>query len=176
MANPREESKVLHLVVSEPNSPEESPKVAEVVQARDPGRGGRVLVRWSSEAGRVQQAWACTMAGVEPQPGQHVLLSHPSNWPEPVVTGCLAVEGHASLRLQPGQHLTIEDAEGQPLVHLHGSEGGPVMKFAQPDVSLQAAGKLRLIAEGIELQAAKAGVTVQAEGDTVVRGRTIQLN
>ncbi|MCP3720292.1 hypothetical protein [Paraburkholderia sp. CNPSo 3281] len=159
---------------------------AEVTDTHHPDSPGRVRVRWHSALGEALECWLQCLSGQRPRRGDRVLLEQPSNWPEPLVTGILAPaaaggeapDTHASqtVKLAPDECVQIDDAHGKPLVQILASSAGPVVRLMSPNVNFEAAGKLSLRAQALELEAGRGGVDIRTEADTVVRSRYIRLN
>ncbi|MDR3099718.1 MAG: phage baseplate assembly protein V, partial [Paraburkholderia sp.] len=166
----------------------------EVTDTHHPDSPGRVRVRWLSSHGEAVERWLQCLRGQRPRMGDRVLVEQPANWPEPLVTGILAAgagggagSGEAvepdpgphpsqTLKLAPEECVRIDDANGTPLVQILASSAGPVVRLMSPDVSLEAAGKLSLRAQTLELEAGRGGVDIRTEADTLVRSRYIRLN
>jgi hypothetical protein len=68
--------------------------VGECLDVGNPSLVGRVLVRWSLYIGPGGSAWLPTLHGVPVRAGDRVLVTQPSNVPEPVVVG--VIDGIAS--------------------------------------------------------------------------------
>lgn len=165
--------------------------VAECLDTHNPHLPRRVFVRTRDEDGKPITAWVPTLAELRPRIGQKLLLSKPDNWPEPVVIGVLAglardpeeaLEPLAEpasgprLELAQGETLAITGPEGQPLLELTSTPEGPRVTLLQSNVTVDMPGVLRLAADRIELSGGEGGVDIRADGDTVVRSRTIRLN
>lgn len=181
----------------EPEAPARAPATqgllaGEVIDTHHPDGPGRVRVRWLDAHGETLERWLVCLRGQRPRRGDRVLVEQPANWPEPLVTGAFAANAeahgafawqedpdtHAShaMRLAPDQCVQIDDAHGKPLVRILASSAGPVVRLMSPNVSLEAAGKLSLRAQTLELEAGGGGVDIRTEADTVVRSRYIRLN
>jgi hypothetical protein len=165
--------------------------VGECLDTHNPHLPRRVLVRARDQDGMPVTAWLPTLADLRVRAGHKLLLSKPDNWPEPVVIGVIAglerpeddaqqtsvpAPEQPSLRLEQGQAVVITDPAGQPLLELHATIDGPRIALLGADVSLDAAGCLRIGAERIELCARAGGVDIRTDGDAVVRARVIRLN
>ena len=166
----------------------------EVTDTHHPDSPGRVRVRWLSAQGEAVERWLPCLRGQQPRKGERVLIEQPANWPEPLVTGILAAgvaagvgeagepdTQHANqtaqtVKLAPDECVQFDDAHGQPLVQILASSTGPVVRLMSPNVNLEAAGKLSLRAQTLELEAGRGGVDIRTEADTVVRSRYIRLN
>jgi hypothetical protein len=70
--------------------------VGECLDTRHPSLAGRVLVHWSLYTGPGGSAWLPTLHGIPVCAGDRVLLTQPSNAPEPIVLG--VIDGFAPLR------------------------------------------------------------------------------
>lgn len=170
--------------------------VGEVVDTHHPDATGRIKVRWAEASGTPLERWLACLRNIKPRRGERVLLEQPGNWPEPLVVGsfdavdvcdaCDAgsadtasahdVERAASLKLEPGQCVSIADAQGKVLMQVHASQEGPVVRFLESNVEFEAAGKLRLAAQTLEFEGGRGGIDLRTEADTVVRARYIRLN
>jgi len=160
-----------------------TPLVGECVDVRHPTLLGRVLVRW--DAGVSSEQWLAVLQGLAVRVADRVLLLKPANWAEPLVVG--VVDGFArrpeprrttaaEIALLPDESLRVTGADGATLIEVLASPSGPVVKLAQPDVTLELPGALRLSARSIELRAREGAATVTATGDVDLRGETINLN
>lgn len=184
-------------VAPQPAAPARAPAtqgllVGEVTDTHHPDSPGRVRVRWLSPHGGTLERWLHCLRGQRPRMRDRVLVEQPVNWPEPLVTGILADAigggeavgpgsepdphaGHA-MKLAPDECVRIDDAHGQPLVQILASSAGPVVRLMSPNVNLEAAGKLSLRAQTLELEAGRGGIDIRTEADTVLRSRYIRLN
>jgi hypothetical protein len=158
--------------------------VARCLSLAHPVLHGRVLCELTTAEG-VRELWAPALRGLAIREGDHVLLSQPSNWLEPLVVG--VVDGHARrpeaarapaarLALARDETLVVEGAEGQPLVELRQAEEGPVVRLLQHDVHLELEGALRVSARSIALAARAGEARIEATSDVVVSGEAIRLN
>lgn len=167
--------------------------VGECLDTHHPHLPRRVLVRVRDESGKPISAWLPTLVELRIRVGNKLLLSKPDNWPEPVVLGVLggldapapepdlslATEPASSdpqLRLEQGETLQVTGPEGQPLLTISATVDGPVVKLLRSNVEIDMPGVLRIGADRIELAAREGGVDIRADGDTIVRSRTIRLN
>ena len=116
--------------------------------------------------------------------GDRVLLAQPQGWQECIVTGALGGEPTAPqvpadherrVTLQPGEVVRFVAHDGKPLVTVRQSPEGPLVELGEGNVELKAGRTLRLSAQAVEITASTS-IDVRADGDTVVRGRTIRLN
>jgi hypothetical protein len=114
-----------------------------------------------------------------------VLAQHPSNWPEPIVTG--VIDGYAqrpdvpraavaTIALKSDEAILVTTAEGAPLLELRGTDQGPVARLLTTTADLEAPGDLRLTAKSIELNATGGSVTINASDEVTVKGESIRLN
>ena len=62
------------------------------------------------------------------------------------------------------------------LLQMAASSDGPVVRLLNQNVNIEAAGKLRLCAQTLELEGGRGGVDIRTEADTVVRSRFVRLN
>ncbi|WP_321930432.1 hypothetical protein [Paraburkholderia guartelaensis] len=166
--------------------------VGEVIDTHHPDCPGRVRVRWFDTHGEMVERWLACLHGQWPRRGDRVLVEQPANWAEPLVTGVFAAgaaepvtpasqENHDTqashaMKLAPDHCVQIDDARGKPLVQILASNAGPVVRLMSPDINLEAAGKLSLRAQTLELEAGRGGVDIRTDADTVVRSRYIRLN
>jgi hypothetical protein len=81
----------------------------------------------------------------------------------------------STLRLEPGQSVSIIGHEGPPLLSVRQTEGGLNLELDQDQIELEARRRLRLSAHSIEMAAAPGGVDVRTKGDAVTRARAIRL-
>ena len=154
--------------------------VADVLEERHPVLSGRVRIAGSGELPR----WVPTLRGLSVREGDRVLVARAAGSDEPTVVGVLdglrprqAVPVDArTIELRPGEVLSIHSADGRPLLELRPSDAGPVLCLADPDLTLDVPGALRLLADRIELRARHGGVTVDARDDVALRGEVIHLN
>lgn len=158
--------------------------VGECVDARHPTLVGRLLVRWAA-AGGEQERWLPSLHGLAVRAHDRVLVSQPSNWPEPIVTG--VVDGFAMrpeiprtealrIALHSDEVLRIATADDKPLVEVFASETGPVIRLMTDGVDLELPGALRISAASIDLVARQGEVRVNATDDVIVQGENIHLN
>ncbi|WP_437482581.1 hypothetical protein WME75_41135 [Sorangium sp. So ce1014] len=158
--------------------------VGECVDARHPTLIGRLLVRWATPLGP-QERWLPSLHGLAVRAHDRVLVSQPSNWPEPIVTG--VVDGFAlrpeapraeaaRLELHGDEALRVATADGKPLVDVFASETGPVIRLLTEGIDLELDGALRVSARSIDLVARQGEVRLGAADDVVVQGETIHLN
>ncbi|HVY48254.1 MAG TPA: hypothetical protein VHB21_20345 [Minicystis sp.] len=160
------------------------PFVAEVVTAQHPTLVGRVLVRWELARGGTCERWLPALQGLAVRAADRVLVTKPSNWAEPIVTG--VVDGFArrpelerggpTVPLLPDERLRVVDARGTALVDVVPTPDGPVVRIANPEVALELEGELRVSARAIHLVARDGEAKITAAEDVVVRGETIHLN
>ncbi|RKP44528.1 hypothetical protein [Trinickia fusca] len=167
--------------------------VGEVIDTHHPEAMGCIKVRWADSSGAPLERWLTCLRNVKPRRGERVLLEQPGNWPEPLIVGTLDAfnaldagsadtastqdtERAASLKLEPGQCVSIADAQGKVLMQVQASPEGPVVRFLEPNVAVEAAGKLRLAAQMLELEGGRGGIDMRTEADAVVRARYIRLN
>ena len=158
--------------------------VGEVMETQHPLRPGRVLVSWRDAQRQTMTEWLLPERHLTLRAGDRVLLALPEGWNEFIVTGALGGEPTAPqappeherrVTLQPGEVVRFVGHDGQPLVTVRQSPDGPVVELGEGNVELKAARTLRLSAQKVEITAST-GIDVRADGDTVVRGRTIRLN
>lgn len=158
--------------------------VGECVDDCHPSLVGRVRVRWH-DGEHSHERWVPTLQALPVRTGDHVLLSRPVNWPEPLVIG--VVDGFArrpennrtragALELRRDESVRIAGTDGAALFEVYEDDAGPVVRLCRPDLAVEVPGRLRLRAEAIELQARRGPVDVQATEDVVVRGEVIHLN
>ena len=80
------------------------------------------------------------------------------------------------IELRADEVVSIEAADGRPLLEVHDSASGPVLRLASPDLTLDVPGALRLLADQLELRARDGGATIEARDDVEIRGEVIHLN
>lgn len=158
--------------------------VGEVVETRHPERPGRVLVQWRDRERQTMTEWLLPERHLALRIGDRVLLALPEGWNEWIVTGALGGEPTAptappeharQVTLEPGEVVRFVAHDGRPLVTVRQSADGPLVELGEGNVELKAGRTLRLSAQTVEITASSS-IDVRAEGDTVVRGRTIRLN
>jgi len=161
------------------------PWVAMCVDARHPSLVGRICVAVERRGTETVELWVPTLHGLAVRAGDQVLLSKPENWIEPVAVG--VVDGFArrpERQLSPAATVTVardeclrvEGQEGQALVEIRQEDAGPVLRLLDHDVHLEVPGELRVTAKSIALTATQGEARIDADGDVVVGGETIQLN
>ena len=166
---------------------ESSTLIGEVTDTHHPDAMGRVRVKWSVQDGSTCERWLECLDGMKPGIGDRVLLQSPANWPEYLVCGLLkragrgepvepAVEPAVALALEADQCVQVCDATGRPLLQVRASPDGPVVTLLNRNVNIEVDGKLRLVAQTLELEAGRGGVDIRTEADTVVRSRYVRLN
>lgn len=158
--------------------------VAACVDAHHPVLRGRVRARWEHE-GRAVDAWLPALASLAIRAGDRLLVTAPSNFDEPVVTG--VIDGFtprperpsrekAALAMGAGEHITITDAAGNPLVELRAEEAGVRVRLLHGATAVDLPGTLSLRADAIELAARAGDVRVDARGDVRINGDRVRLN
>lgn len=161
--------------------------VGDVTDSHHPDAMGRVCVRWATRDGDTREQWLECLEGMKPRIGDRVVLEQPENWPERLVTGILRRTGYGEpieartepaivLKLEADRCVQIDDAHGNALLQVAASGDGPVVRLLNQNVNIEAAGKLRLCAQTLELEGGRGGVDIRSEADTVVRGRFVRLN
>ncbi len=159
--------------------------VGECLDTLHPSLAGRVLVRWVDALGAVSERWLPTLHGLAIRRTDRVLAQHPSNWPEPIVTG--VIDGYAqrpdvprasaaTIALKSDEAILVTTAEGAPLLELRGTDQGPVARLLTTTADIEAPGQLRLTASSIALNATEGSVTINASDDVTVKGESIRLN
>jgi hypothetical protein len=159
--------------------------VGECLDTHHPTLTGRALIRWVDALGAVSERWLPTLHGLAIRRTDRVLAQHPSNWPEPIVTG--VIDGYAqrpdvprvaaaTIALKSDEAIVVTTAEGAPLLELRGTDQGPVARLLTTTADLEAPGDLRLTARSIALHATDGSVTIHASDDVTVKGESIRLN
>jgi hypothetical protein len=159
--------------------------VGECLEEEHPVLGQRVKVSWIDADGVARQEWLAPLQNLVVRRGDRVLLTLPANWPEPLVTGVLDSLHRAepaplrpgpTVRLRADERLSIAGEDGQELLELRQTEGGPLLRLLGGDMDLEFPGRLRLSATEIALEARRGDVRVDASDDVKVRGEVIELN
>ena len=159
--------------------------VGDCLDARHPTLRGRVLVRWIDALGAVRERWLPALHGLAVRQTDRVLAQQPSNWPEPVVMGVIdgyvarpevLRDGVATLALKSDETIRVTTTDGQPLLELHGSDQGPVVRLLSQDAKIEVPGQLELSARSIALHAREGAVEIKASDDVTVQGEVIRLN
>lgn len=159
--------------------------VGECLDTHHPTLAGRALIRWVDALGAVSERWLPTLHGLAIRRTDRVLAQHPSNWPEPIVTG--VIDGYAqrpevpraavaTIALKSDEAILVTTADGAPLLELRGTDQGPVARLLTTTADLEAPGDLKLTARSIELNATGGSVTINASDDVTVKGESIRLN
>jgi len=147
---------------------------------------GRAHIRWSGGDGETQDAWLPQLQGVRARQGDRVLLATPGNHDEPIVVGVLdgigpmvlappADEGPL-LQLTEDEALRIAGPDGQPILEVKPTAGGPEVRLFTAPAALTMPGSFRVSADQIEFEARKGEVRIDAAGDVKVSGEIIRLN
>jgi hypothetical protein len=152
------------------------------IDDRHPHLPGRVLIRVEDGA-QARELWMSGLTHSVIRRGDRVLLQQPANWPEPVVLGVLDGQQARSatavtagtLELQRDEQLTIQDHLGAPLLTIVPTPQGPLLRLARADQSLEIDGRLRVVADAIDMRA-RGHLTLGAGADVVVTGEEIKLN
>lgn len=159
--------------------------VGEVLDTHHPHLPGRVFVRWLDAEHQTVELWVQAERHLRLRKRDRVILTMPTGWKQWVVTGALGrelepppepTEAVPELKLEPGQAVRIVSHDGTALITVRQGVDGPELQLGTGNVELKAARTLRITADTIELHAKQGGVDLRAEGDTVVRARTIRLN
>lgn len=170
--------------VQRPGLPE-GPCVGTCVEPKHPALSGRVKVQLVEGSGVAVDRWLPTLHGLTFRSGDRVLVQQPVNSEEAIVVGVIngflprpALERHtgASIELQRDETLRVHTEDGQVLVEIVRDESGPIVRLCQKDVRLDVAGKLSIIADELELAAAKGNVVVEASDRVQLVGELIELN
>lgn len=156
------------------------PTVATCVDHEHPTLLGRVRVQLDDS-----KRWVPVLRGLVVRTGDRVLLSHPDNHDEPIVTGIL--DGLAprpdapsreavSITLHADERVRIADEAGNPLLDLHRDADGPRLVLLQHDLRIAVAGELRLEGERVTIRATAGEAHLEATDDVVIEGEHIHLN
>lgn len=168
-----------------PAAPGENLLVGEVIDTHHPHRPGRVLVRWLDRENEAHEHWLSRVGVTQPRIGTRVLLSMPSNWPEWLVVGSLApapaeVRPASSstgrvIRLDSGEAVRVEAADGRALFELTQRDGEPVLRLER-DLTLEVEGKFAVNADRIELTSGQGGTDSRSAGEMVLRSPRVRIN
>jgi hypothetical protein len=163
--------------------------LGEVIDTHHPDLPRLLFVRWIDGNGEQVERWLQRVRGITPLRGDRVLLEQPANWSEKLVMAVLddgrsgqpiasavADSGAPSLQLAAEQCVRIADADDNPLLEIHASNNGPVVRLMNRNATFEVPGKLRFQADTIEFEGGRGGVDIRTEADTVVRSRYIRLN
>jgi hypothetical protein len=159
--------------------------VGDCLDTRHPVLIGRALIRYTDAVGRSKDEWLPTLHGLSIRAADRVLVLQPANWPEPIIVG--VVDGFAArpdtepvpgptVTVLPDQAVRVLSAENEQLLEVRQEETGLVVRLLREDVAIDLAGRLRLSARAIELQAKQGGVNIKATDDVVVEGEAVRLN
>ena len=158
----------------------ENSAIGVCIDAHHPVLGGRIRIR--TEAG---ERWLPTLHGATFRRNDRVLIQHVSNSDEPIVIGvvdgfkkrpALPRESGPTLTLENDESVKVVAANGQRLLEVFQSDGGPVVKILNRDTRVRLPGRLSLSAASISLKAEQGGVSISATDDVEVRGEEIRLN
>lgn len=160
--------------------PEPVVQLAEVLDDQHPSLQGRVQVHTSASAAR----WVPVLRGLAVCRGDRVLVSRVVGLDEPVVVGVLDGLAPRSEPRQPtheialnaDQAVAIVATDGRPLLEIHDSARGPVLRLTTDDLTLDVPGALRVLADQLELRARDGGVAIEAAHDVEIKGEVIHLN
>lgn len=169
--------------------------VGVVTDTHHPEAPGRVCVSWETSGAQLQHAWLPRNNAMRFEPGMQVMLMRASNWDEWIVA--FPFGGPSSpvdARVTPARNnnaqsqresavtvagldsLELENEQGRSLGALRqDAQGRTVLRLPQ-DVTMVSSGVLRLEGERLEFRSREGGTDMRSEGDTVVRGRKIELN
>jgi len=159
--------------------------IGHCLSVNHPTLNGRVQVSWEATNHRQETMWLACLKGVTCRPQDRVLLSHPSNYEEPVVIGVLdgfsrrpppQEIGGPSLALQRDEALTITNPEGEALFKVSQDDDGAVIQLLNPNCHLRVAGKLQVTAKQLELKAEEGRAEISASEDVVLQGEHVRLN
>jgi hypothetical protein len=113
--------------------------------------------------------------------GDLVLALHVNVLGRPVVIGCLS--GTSMLPLPGGyaaeavsNGLVLKNAQGEAVLAIETVGASPTIKLAEGDVALDVAGRLKIAARSIDMEAKLGNVNITANDDVVVLGERVRLN
>lgn len=144
---------------------------------------GRAKVRW--EGAGSGEAWLPTLRGVVVRSGDRVLVVRPDNLDDPVICG--VVDGlrrrkeappttATRLSVRDDESVRVESDDGRPLMEIHRSQAGPVVRLLDDDALVSVDGHLAFRADTLDFEATKGSVRIQAAEDVIVRGEIVRLN
>ena len=159
--------------------------VGTVTNATHPTLRGRVEVRWVDVAGVAHQTWMPALYAMPIREHDRVLITRAENFDEPIVTG--VVDGFAlrpeiekstaaKMEIRRDEVVRVDDSNGKPLLEIHASDKGPVLKLLNEDVHLEVPGKFSVSAKSIALEARLGDARIEAHDDVIVSGEEIKLN
>lgn len=159
--------------------------VGLVTDDRHPTLRGRVKVRYTDAAGDTFEKWMPALYAMPIRANDRVLFTQAENFDEPIVTG--VIDGFAlrpeidknaaaKVEIKRDEVVRIDDSEGRPLLEVHSSDAGPVLKLLNEDVNLEVPGKFSVSAKSISLEARLGEATIEAHDDVIVKGENIKLN
>lgn len=159
--------------------------VGLVTNDRHPTLRGRVQVRWTDAAGATFEKWMPALYAMPIRTNDRVLITQAENFEEPIVTGVIdgfalrpEVEksAAAALEIKRDEVVRIDDSEGNPLLEVHSSDKGPVLKLLNEDVNLEVPGKFNVTAKSIRFEAKLGEARIEAHDDVIIKGENIKLN
>lgn len=169
----------------QPGQVSNGPLVGQVMDTEHPTLRGRVLVRMATPSGDTDERWLPTLQGLAVRELDRVLVTQPTNWPEPVVTGVIdgfarrpeiRRDSKAALELLGDESVRVLSHDGSELVEVFQGEEGPVVRLLQADVNLELEGRLRISAKSLLFEARVGEARIEAKEDVVLRGEGVRLN
>jgi len=163
----------------EPGPVERLLDVAECVDDTHPTLRGRVRVRLHD-----RERWIACLASVTPRVGDHLLIANVAEGTAlvvGVVDGVRARRPEATglehvRRIRDDEVIVIESSAGEPIVEVRAEAGRTTLRMLAASSRLEAAGKLELAGESVEILASKGSIVLDANEDVRVAGENIFLN
>lgn len=163
----------------EPGAPQSLLDLAECIEETHPTMAGRVRVRTGN-----RETWLPCLATVRPRIGDSLLIARLGDGAllvVGVVDGFrerLAPQAQAEhvRRIRDDEVIVIESSTGRPLVEVRAEAGRTTIRVLAATTRLEAAGKLELAGESVEVVASKGPIVLTANDDVRVTGETIHLN
>lgn len=159
--------------------------LGECVGTDHPTLKGRLLVKWLEADGKTTEKWLPALQNLAVRNHDRLLLVKPENGDEMIVTGVVdgfakrpevARRSAAHVTLEPDEAIRVTSKYGGDLLELFQSESGPVIRVLQKDTAVELPGKLRLVADSIELEAGAGPIHIRATDDIRINGEMIHLN
>lgn len=127
--------------------------VGEILDGPSPECPNRVLVRWRTAEGVLNERWLCTVKGLVWEKRDLALLEKPGNWPECLVTHIIANPAHPR-----ASHEEVAQASGATT--LNASADGKRIEIEGKDE--------------VVLRCGEASITLRRNGRIVIRGAYVE--
>jgi hypothetical protein len=144
-----------------------SPLVGDVLESASVDFPGRVLVRWRTVDGVLNERWLCPVRGLVFKRGDLVLVQQPGNWPEWLITHVI---GGSPAPDEPSSRQTdeknVEAAVDNNRIELEGKDE-LVLRCGQASITLRRNG--RVIVRGTYVES-------RSKGTNRIKGGVVLIN